>query len=193
MTLKVIRIIFLIFLFFGNIFGGDWQVDKNSKNIIVFHSSTTLLDFEGSTENIDGYIYWEGEKVFGEKNELYFEIQLNTFDTGSGKRDRDMRNDVLHTKEYPLASFLGNFVKVQSSDDLHSVVVKGEMNLHGKKKEMEIAGTLEMKNDKMNLKTHFSIFLKDYNIEAPSLAAFIKVAEEIKLELDFNLVEVKKK
>jgi len=29
--------------------------------------------------------------------------------------------------------------------------------------------------------------LKDYNIEAPSLLAFIKVAQEIKLNLNFKL------
>ena len=180
MSLIVVRVIFLISLFSVEIFGGDWQVDKKSNNIIVFHSSTTLLDFEGTTDNIDGYIYWQGDKVFGEKNELYFEIQLNTFDTDNGKRDRDMRDDVLHTKDYPLASFTGNIVKVESSGDLHSVTVKGEMNLHGKKKEIIIPGTINFKDGKMNIKTHFSIFLKDYNIEAPSLLAFIKVSEEIK-------------
>ena len=188
---KVVSMIILISLFAGVGLAGDWQVDKKAKNTIVFHSSTLLLDFVGTTQNIDGYIYWEGDKAFGDKNEFYFEIQLNTFDTGNGKRDRDMRNDVLETKEYPAAYFKGNFTHVEDSKDLYTVTVKGEMNLHGKKKKMEIPGTIVIKEGEMNLKTHFSIFLNDYGIKAPSLIAFIKVAEEIKLELDFNLLEIK--
>ncbi|KAA3612538.1 MAG: YceI family protein [Calditrichaeota bacterium] len=185
--MRKLLLVYLLTGIFSCAFAGDWQVDSKAKNSIVFNSSTTLLDFEGKTENIDGYIYWEGEKVFGEKNELYFEVQLNTFDTGNGKRDRDMRNDVLHTKSYPVVSFKGNFIKVENSGSHYKVIVKGQMDLHGKKQEMEIPGTIEMMESKMNLKSSFSIFLKDYNIEAPSLAAFIKVAEEIKLDLDFNL------
>lgn len=188
---RAVFLIFAISLLTGTGFAGDWQVDKEAKNKIVFTSSTTLLDFEGVTNNIDGYIYWEGDTIFGDKNELYFEIQLITFDTGNGKRDRDMRNDVLHTKKHPTAFFKGNFEKVEYSEGLYTVTVKGEMNLHGKKKELEIPGSIEIKNGKMNLKTHFSIFLNDYGIKAPSLIAFIKVAEEIKLELDFNLLEIK--
>jgi len=189
---KVLSVVLIITLCFGIGFSGDWQVNKKAENKIIFISSTTLLDFEGTTDNIDGYIFWDGDKVFGDKNELYFEIQLNTFETGNGKRDRDMRDDVLHTEDYPVASFKGNFLKVEKNNNLFTVSVEGEMSLHGKKKKMEIPGTIKMENGKMNLRTSFSIFLEDYNIEAPSLVAFIKVAEEIKLDLDFNLLEIKK-
>ncbi len=39
----------------------------------------------------------------------------------------------------------------------------------------------------MTVSCDFSVFLKDYEIEAPSLLAFIKVADEIKLNLNFTL------
>jgi hypothetical protein len=42
----------------------------------------------------------------------------------------------------------------------------------------------------MNVVCNFSVFLKDYEIEAPTLLAFIKVAQEIKLELDFQLEKI---
>lgn len=191
MPLKIIMLFFLIFLTSGKIFGGDWQVDEKAKNSVTFYSSTSLLDFEGKTENIDGYMYWKGEKDFGEDTDLYFEIQLNTFDTGIGKRNRDMRDDILETKKYPYASFKGKIVNTEIKDDVYKVIVKGEMFLHGIKKEMEIPSVITRKNGRMNIKANFSISLKEFNITAPSLIAFIKVADEIKLELDFNLLEIK--
>jgi len=52
---------------------------------------------------------------------------------------------------------------------------------------MKIPAIIKIQNGTMNVQTRFSAFLKDYNIEAPSLLAFIKVAEEIKLSLNFYL------
>ncbi|KAA3612537.1 MAG: YceI family protein [Calditrichaeota bacterium] len=191
MILKIHRIIFMLILFSGLITAGDWQVDKDAKNSVVFMSSTTLLDFEGKTSDIDGYLFWKGEEIFADGNELYFEILLNTFSTGIGKRDRDMRDDILETKKYPYSSFKAKITKSEKKDEAYHVLVKGEMILHGQKKEMEIPGVITIKDGLMNIKTSFTIFLDDFKIAAPSLIAFIKVANEIKLELDFNLREIK--
>lgn len=166
----------------------DWKVDTQQENSVTFISSTPLLDFEGKTNNIDGYIYWEGEKPFGDKNEVYFEVQLSTFNTGNGKRDRDMREDVLETETYPVATFTGTFADVSHKDGVYNVQVNGKMNLHGHEKELKIPGKITRTKDSMHVKCDFSIYLKDYQIEAPALVAFIKVAEEIKLQLDFKMI-----
>jgi hypothetical protein len=41
----------------------------------------------------------------------------------------------------------------------------------------------------MHIKAGLMILLQDYNIEAPSLAAFIKVSQEVRLLVDFYLKE----
>lgn len=42
----------------------------------------------------------------------------------------------------------------------------------------------------MKVRVNFSAFLKDFNIEATALMTFIKVADEIKLEIDIGLFEI---
>jgi len=190
--MRVIYKLYFVLVFAAGLSADDWQVDKSADNLVHFYSSTTLLDFEGTTRNIDGYIYWEGFKFFGDNNEVYFEVQLATFNTGIGKRDRDMREDVLETKKYPVASFNGKFTEVKQSGNTFNVVVSGELTLHGQSREMDITADIVLEEGVMNIKSSFNILLKDYNIEAPNLLAFIKVAQEIKISLDFNLVEVKK-
>jgi polyisoprenoid-binding protein YceI len=175
------------------IFASDWQVNKQAdNNLVVFQSTTTLLDFEGTTNNIDGYIYWQGEDILPAGSELYFEVQPATFETGIGKRDSDMRSDVLETNKYTLSSFKGTLSKVEKSEaGIFDVIATGKFDLHGVKKEMEIPASITLLENQLHVKAEFSIFLKDYNIKAPSLMAFVKVAEEIKLKVNFVLEEVK--
>lgn len=173
------------------IFGEEWYVKKSSDNLVKFSSSTPVLDFDGITSEIDGYIYWEGADLFGKNNELYFEVDLNSIETGIGKRDRDMREDVLEIDKWPKTSFRGSIVKVQSiGSNIFEVVSKGLIFIHGHKKDLEIKAKIMIGDSTMNIKCDFSVFLKDYEIEAPSLLAFIKVADEIKLYLDFQLIKI---
>jgi polyisoprenoid-binding protein YceI len=191
--MKKIIFIINIFLIASFIYAEEWQVKESSKNSVKFISSTTLLDFEGNTSKIDGYLYWEGEKIFEENNELYFEVDLNSVETGNGKRDRDMREEVLETDKWQFTKFKGtitSFTK-EESEEKYNVITKGKMFIHGKAKELEIPGVITFNGDEMNIQANFSVFLEDYNIEAPSLLAFIKVAEEIKLKLNFYLSKSK--
>jgi len=170
---------------------GEWQVNKEAENTVTFYSSTTLLDFSGTTSNIDGYIYWEGTDFFEGKNEFYFEVQPATFKTGLSKRDSDIREDVLETGKFPLSSFKGAIVNIERADSLYNITASGIFFLHGIEKKMDIQGTINVSKNSMLVKSTFSIFLKDFQIAAPSLLAFVKVAEEIKLQLDFRLIKIK--
>lgn len=185
---KFVVLIFLISPIL--LFSEEWHVKKSEKNLVKFTSSTSLLDFDGVTDKIDGYIYWEGDKIFEKNSEVYFEVDLNSVETGIGKRDSDMREDVLETDKWPTTSFKGviNNATIDESDSsVYNVISMGKMFIHGIEKELELKAQIKVDDDIMNVKADFSVFLKDYEIEAPSLLAFIKVAEEIKLHLDFQL------
>jgi len=184
----------LLFLLLNNItYAEEWHVKKSEDNLVKFISSTSLLDFEGTTSNIDGYIYWEGETIFGHNNELYFEVDLNSVETGIGKRDRDMREDVLETDKWPKTYYRGTFDSINQNGEnpnLYNVSTSGTIFIHGKEKELIIDAQIGLENNTMTVSCNFSVFLKDYNVEAPSLLAFIKVAEEIKLNLNFQLEKI---
>ena len=194
--MKKYILLIIIFLIPAILVGEEWHVKKTEKNLVKFISSTTLLDFEGITSNIDGYIYWEGEEIFGQKNEIYFEVDLNSVETGNGKRDRDMREDVFETDKWPMTSFKGEINKViksQENDNKYNISALGKMFIHGHEKAMPIEAVIEVNNTSMNVFCEFSVLLKDYEIEAPSLLAFIKVADEIKLQLNFQLEKIMEK
>lgn len=185
------RLFFLVLIGIYNslIFAAEWQVDKESENLVKFTSSTWALTFDGVTDRIDGYMYYEDDNFASSNNELYFEVDLNSIDTGIGKRNRDMREDYLETDKWPFTHFKGSFQSVERIDTTvtaFDAVVKGKMFIHGVENEIEIPGLLIVENGKMHVRAKFMVLLTDYDIEIPQLM-ILKLDNEIYLTLDFYL------
>jgi polyisoprenoid-binding protein YceI len=175
-------------------YAGEWQVDTKAKeNQVEFTSAVAGFSFSGTTGQIDGFIYWEGEELFAPNNQLLFEVELNSLDTGIGKRDRDLRK-VLETDKWPKAVFTGRIVHhepVDSTVAAYRVRARGTMSLHGVDREMELPGTLVVAEGSSKVTSDFTLKLADFEIEAPSLAAFIKVSQEIALKVSFYMNHVR--
>ena len=183
--------IILLLLFSAMASAGEWHVDKNAQNEVRFTSEVVVLTFDGVTDQIDGYLYWEGEKMFEKNSQLQFDVDLNTVETGIGKRDRDMR-DVLATDKWPVTTFKGTiseYSKIDSSVTAYRVTSKGTIFIHGVERELEVPAIVVREGDQMHVTARFMVLLKDFDIEAPSLAAFVKVSQEIHLKVDFYLSE----
>ena len=174
--------------------GGEWHVDTKAEgNQVAFTSKVVALTFTGTTDKIDGFIYWEGDSLFAAKDQLHFEVELASFDTGIGKRDRDMRQ-VLDTDQWPKAVYKGAIAEhaaVDSTGVAYRVKTKGILSLHGVDRALEVPGTVVVEAGRSKVEATFTLKLADYHIEAPSLAAFIKVSEEIAVEVSFYLKHVR--
>lgn len=185
---KSLFLLIILCLVHINLFSAEYNVDKNRKNSVKFISDAPIEDFEGVTDNIDGYLIGDPSD-FSKDSELYFEVQLNTLETGIGLRDRHMKENYLHTNKYPLASFKGEIIESKKSSNGFDVVVKGEMSIHGKKVKLSVKGDLNNASNGYEVKCKFIVPLSDYNIEVPSLM-FQKIDENMKLELKFYLTKV---
>ena len=83
--MKKLLTIAALCLLAANAQAGEWHVDKKAKdNLITFTSEVVALTFDGTTDQVDGYIYWEGENLFEKKSQFFFEVELASFDTGIG-------------------------------------------------------------------------------------------------------------
>ncbi|MBR9975172.1 MAG: YceI family protein, partial [Bacteroidetes bacterium] len=131
----------------------------------------------------------EGEQLSA-GSELYFEVDLRTLDTGIGLRNRHMREDYLHTDKYPYAKYSGKVTNAWKSAKGTEVMVSGSMDIHGKKKALDVRGIINPASNGIRIKTDFEVKLTDHNIEVPQLM-FVKISEVMKLELEFQLKRVK--
>lgn len=180
----------LSFLFYQPLPAGEYQVDKSKDNLVKFISDAPVEDFEGTTKNIDGYLYHD-EADLTKNSELYFEVDLRTVDTGIGLRNRHMRENYLHTDKYPNTNYKGRIVKAEKiSDNNYKVTVEGNMFIHGVTKPLKLTGTLKSTGNGYQINTNFEVKLPDYKIEVPKLM-FMRINEVIKLVLNFYVKENK--
>lgn len=184
MKTKIILIIALLFQ--SLIFAKEYQVDMEKENIVKFISDAPIEEFEGITNNIDGYINLKALDDLSD-NEIYFEVDLNTLDTGIGLRNRHMRENYLETDKYQYTYFNGKFISIsKTSDGNYSIKVSGLMFIHGKTNPIEVGGILEKTDDGFHISSSFEIKLTDYNIDVPEMM-FMKIDETMKIELNFNI------
>jgi polyisoprenoid-binding protein YceI len=183
---KYITLLFLILV--TNVFSQEYHVNHKKDNLVKFISDAKIEKFEGVTEKIDGYILMPGDNNLYEA-EVYFEVDLNSVDTGIGLRNRHMREDYLHTDKYPITSFKGKINNVTKEGNAYKVKSYGDMTIHGVTKKQTIEATVEFVKGGIAVKTDFIVKLTDYEIKVPELM-FMKISEEIQLVLDFNLRKV---
>jgi polyisoprenoid-binding protein YceI len=192
--MKKLLTIAALCLLAANAQAGEWHVDKKAKdNLITFTSEVVALTFDGTTDQVDGYIYWEGENLFEKKSKFVFEVELASFDTGIGKRNRDMRH-VLSTKKWPKAVFKGGIAEhhPDSTANTYTAKAKGSFSMHGVEKKIEVPVQITIADGHSIISSDFTVRLEDYNIEAPSLVAFVKMSEEVAVSLGFTMQHMHK-
>jgi len=183
----ILVIIVLTFWIFS--FATEYHVDKSRSNLVKFISDAPVEDIEGVTGDIDGYMFWEDSDTLG-TSEIYFEVDLNTVDTGIGLRNRHMRENYLETDKYPTTYFKGKLIrKTHEQTGNLSVTAEGIMFIHGIEQNKSIQANLIPEEDGFRIKTSFSVAWPDYDIEVPQLM-FLKINENIQLELDFYLKKI---
>ena len=187
--IKSLYLSMVISLACSNTYAVECQVDTSRSNLVKFTSDAPIEDFEGVSDRIDGYVFWQGEELRErtdfDKSELYFEVELGALDTGIGLRNRHMRENYLETDKYPFATFSGKISQVtETSPGEFLVTSTGSFIIHGSTKEQIIECRVQKEDSGYRIQSDFQVQLPDYNIEVPSLM-FMKINEVIEVSLDF--------
>jgi polyisoprenoid-binding protein YceI len=174
------------------VFAVEFQVDKSQKNIVKFISDAPMEDFEGVTDKIDGYLFYEEGNLL-QSSEMYFEVDLNSLDTGIGLRNTHMRENYLETDKFPFTHFTGKLIKaVKKAGNIYQVSAQGKMFIHGVEQEITVDGTMNPLTDGYQVQASFITPLTDYQIKVPRIM-FFKIDENMTVEVDFFLKKVEDK
>lgn len=173
----------------------EYHVDRTAERRVTFTSSTSINDFDGVTERVDGYVLLDGQglrEVADEGiGELYFEVDLASLDTGISLRDRHMREDYLETDRHPWATFQGEVRDLRpQGDGSFFVTAAGQFGVHGVTRDRRIECELGPEEaGRRGLTCQFPVDLADHDIEIPRVM-FLKLAPEVSVTVSFHLVRV---
>jgi polyisoprenoid-binding protein YceI len=177
----------LLFSIVTFIFADEYHVDKSMKNEVKFISDAPIEDFEGVTDQIDGYLYFEDDSQT-KNSQLYFEVDLNSLDTGIGLRNRHMRENYLHTDKYPTTHYKGKIIKSDKvNENEFRIISEGTIFIHGIDKPLTVEATMIQDGNQFNIQCRFDVKLSDFDIEIPSIM-FYKINETMDLRLNFYVL-----
>lgn len=167
----------------------EFHVDRRAENLVRFISRASVEEFEGVTERIDGYVRLDAATLTpgtaGGATEIWLEVDLASLDTGIGLRNRHMRDRYLETAKYPYATFRGTIVRSEADPAAaYRVTARGTLTIHGVARPRDLTCRVEPRGPGYGALCAFEVLLSDHQVEIPKLM-FLKLANEISLELDF--------
>ena len=153
------------------------QAFRTESGTARFTSSVPLHTFTGTSERLVG-------RIDLREGVVDFYLDLETLDTGIGKRDKDMRQ-TLETDRWPFASFYGKLETPMDSASAaaQAVRVSGTFSIHGVEREVEVEGTIRHTPEGLHVQAAWSLSLDDYDITPPRLL-IVKVDEIQRISID---------
>ncbi|WP_412069490.1 YceI family protein [Rubrivirga sp. IMCC43871] len=139
------------------------QTFAADRGTVTFTSRVPLHSFTGTSGHLTGEIDTATRAVD-------FYVDLETLETGIGRRDRDMR-ETLETDRFPFAEFTG---RLMTPLDLgrrgaQSARVEGTFTLHGVARPMVAVGTIERTDRGLRVRAEWEVRLDDHRITPPRL------------------------
>lgn len=105
--------------------------------------------------------------------DLQFSVIIKSFKFKKALMEEHFNENYLESNTYPKAGFKGNVSDVNkvnfTKDGSYSVMVTGELTIHGITNKVTAPGTFTVKNSIANASSKFIIKLADYKIAIPSL------------------------
>ncbi len=162
---------------------------------ITFISNAAVESFEGTTNVVSGNIKVDPDNLSSATGMC--KVDMRTLDTGINLRNTHMRENHLHTKDYPYSVF--NLKSIEGASSLKpgekvNFTAKGEFELHGVKREIEIPLQAEWSQntketpvkgaaEAIHITGEFSVALADYKIPLPQFL-FMKLSDTQIVKID---------
>ena len=143
-------------------------VPGDDRTEVRFHSEATMESFDGVTRNAEGWL----SIAAGDSISWLVSVDLASMDTGIGLRNRHMRDNHLHTDEFPEAVFSGSMAWPAEIPPLERGVevelgLAGRFELHGVSRERMIPVSLSRQGDFVEAGATFEVSLADHDIPLP--------------------------
>ena len=184
-------LVFTLALWPGAALAERYEIVVGDKTEVVFESHAPMEKFKGRTGQVQGWLEVDLDDLTSPV-ELVVEVDLASFDTGKGKRNRHMRENHLETDKYPAAFFRGGQVSEATASGLAvggTVALKltGTLDLHGVTREMTCEVTLQRPAAaELLVEARFVVLLPDHKIERPKFL-IMKLGEDQKVTAQLSL------
>ena len=134
--------------------------------VISFTAGTALEDIDGINKS--------ATCVFdATSGQVEFALLVKGFEFKSALMQEHFNENYMESDKYPKSIFKGKVTNIDKvnfqKDGIYPVTVKGTIEMHGVKKEIETTGTFKVSGETVLSTAEFTIVLEDYKIEIPGV------------------------
>lgn len=133
---------------------------------IYFDAGTGIEDINATNKSVSSVL----DAATGQMD---FGLLIKGFEFKNQLMEDHFHENYMDTKDFPKSGFKGKILQFEKlnleKDGTYPVKVKGMLELHGVKKEVEAEGTIVVKGDKIKAQSNFTINMADFKIEIPKL------------------------
>ena len=147
---------------------------------ISFTAGTPLEDIDAINKSVTS--------IFDTSTgQIEFAVLIKGFEFKRGLMQEHFNENYLESEKYPKATFKGKFDEVSKinfkKDGTYSTVVKGILEIHNVKKEVQVPGSIKVQGRVISSTATFKILLEDYEINIPG-AVKDKISPTVEIKVD---------
>ena len=149
-------------------------------------------DAVGQTNSLTGAIAFDAKgKVIRDASK--FTLDASTFVSDQRRRDGYVRGRLLESDDFPTITFVPSDVRgiklPLPKSGAAPVEFTGDLTVHGVTRPTNWKGTVQFVDDRVTGSASTAFTFQDIQMEQPHVPVLLSVADTIKLEIDFNLVQ----
>ncbi|CAN5873506.1 hypothetical protein BH11BAC4_BH11BAC4_05930 [soil metagenome] len=161
-----------------------------------YFTKTGTVSFRAGTavEDIDG-INKSTTSVFdATSGQMEFALLVKGFEFNSALMMEHFNENYMESDKYPKSVFKGTITNIDKlnfqKDGVYPVTVKGILEIHGVKKEVETTGSFKVSGETITSTAEFSVTLDDYKISIPGLVKD-KISKTAKIKVNCSYAILK--
>ena len=141
--------------------------------IITYEGSSPMADWKGTNTAITDQVTWD-QKTGNLTAEVW--VDLAKWNSGNGVRD-DHTRVMFETERFPKSCYTVNGVTGDVASG--AITLKGKLDLHGTKHDLDIPGTVKIENKKFRFNGDFTTHITDWAMKQSSLLG-VQVVDQVK-------------
>jgi hypothetical protein len=149
---------------------------------ISFESEAPFETIKASSSDVKGVLDTK-KKIFA------FRVKMATFDGFNSVLQKEHFNEnYIESNKFPEATFTGKIIEDIdfSREGVYVIRAKGSFNIHGVSQERIIKSDVTIRDNKIGIKSTFSVLLGDHNIPIPKVVKD-KLSSEINVQVNCQL------
>ena len=159
------------------------------KKLYSTTTGTTFFDAGTGVENISATNKSTTSVFDATSGQIQFKIMNKGFEFWSQLMQDHFNENYMESEKYPKSTFTGNITNISkvnfSKDGNYPVTVKGTLDMHGVKKEIETTGTFKVTGEQVLGTANFIVALEDYKIVIPGVVKD-KLAKTVQIKISCN-------